>query len=458
MEFIKKNFYLISFIILILFVGIIVAFRKEEPDVLPLKNRIGGTSIGNEWLNTKSAIQGLVEKIRKNPDDAKSKIQLAQAYIQEARVTGDYNYYDMASLQLLNAVINKEPENFEALATLATVYLSQHHFQQGLDIGKKAQRINPHAAFVYGVLTDGLVELGKYDSAVFMVDSMCAIRPDLRSYSRVSYLREIYGDIPGAIEAMKMAVDAGLPGLEQTEWVRVYLGRLYEISGKMDTAEMYYQAANRLRPNYAYALAALGRVERARKNYAQSITYFQQAASLVKDYSFDDELSDLFRLTGQNAKADSMSREVINLLMLHANSNDENEDAGHYADKELAYVYLKAGDREAALKHALAEYKRRPENIEVNEMMAWVYCQRGEANKSIPFIEKAMRTGSKNPVLLCRAGLIYCKSNQPEKGMALLQQALQMNPYLPEDLAKEAMDKLHQQMVQQAGLPDFSKI
>lgn len=221
---------------------------------------------------------------------------------------------------------------------------------------------------------------------------------------------------------------------------------------------MYYQAANKLRPNYAYALAALGRVERAKKNYAQSITYFQQAASLVKDYSFGDELTDLYRLTGQNAKADSMSREVINLLMLHANSNDENEEAGHYADKELAYVYLKAGDREAALKHALAEYKRRPENIEVNEMMAWVYCQRGEANKSIPFIEKAMRTGSKNPVLLCRAGLIYCNNNQPEKGIALLQQALQLNPYLTEDLANEAIDKLHQQTVQQAGEHNFSKI
>lgn len=458
MEFIKKNFYLISFIILIFFVGIIVAFRKEEPDVLPLKNRIGGTSIGNEWLNTRTAIEGLLEKVRKNPDDAKSKIQLAQAYIQEARVTGDYNYYDLASIKLLNAVISKEPENFEALATLATVYLSQHHFQQGLDIGKKAQRINPHAAFVYGVLTDGFVELGKYDSAVVMVDSMCAIRPDLRSYSRVSYLREIYGDIPGAIEVMKMAVDAGLPGLEQTEWVRVYLGRLYEISGKIDTAEMYYKAANTLRPNYAYAIAALGRVEQARKNYPQAITYFQQAASLVKDYSFGDELADLYRLTGQPAKADSMNREVINLLKLHANSNDENEDAGHYADKELAYVYLKAGDKDAALNHALAEYKRRSENIEVNEMMAWVYFQRGEADKSIPYIEIAMRTGSKNPVLLCRAGLIYCKSNQPEKGMALLQQALQMNPYLKEDLATEAMDKLHQQTVKQAGAYNFSKI
>ena len=43
------------------------------------------------------------------------------------------------------------------------------------------------------------------------------------------------------------------------------------------------------------------------------------------------------------------------------------EDIGHYADGELAHVYLKAGNYDKALKHALAEYNRRPANIEVNE-------------------------------------------------------------------------------------------
>lgn len=438
MNFIKKNFYLLSIGILVLFVAVILVFRKSEPDVLPLKNRMGGTSMGNEWLNTKAAIQGLMDKVRQNPDDSKVKIQLAQAYIQEARITGDYNYYDLASIKLLTSVVNKEPENYEALATLATVYLSQHHFQQGLEYGRRAQRINPHASFVYGVLTDAFVELGKYDSAVLMVDSMCAIRPDLRSYSRISYVREIYGDVPGAIEAMKMAVDAGLPGMEQTEWVRVYLGRLYEMSGKPDTAAMYYEAANALRPNYAYAIAGLGRVERARKNYTRAIVFFEQAASLVKDYAFGDELIDLYRLTGQDQKADSMAKAVVQLLSEHANTNDNNGDAGHYADKELAYEYLKTGDKEAALKHAKAEYERRPDNIDVNEMMAWVLYARGEYESAIPYIRKAMRTGSVNPVLLCRAGLIYCKNNEQQKGIELLQLALNNDPYIPEDLLQQA--------------------
>jgi len=93
----------------------------------------------------------------------------------------------------------------------------------------------------------------------------------------------------------------------------------------------------------------------------------------------------------------------------------------------------------------LAEYKRRPANMEVNELMAWVHYQRKEYDQCIPYLEQAMRIGSRNPVLLCRAGLIYCKNNQPEKGLVLLREAISTNPYLQHDLLKESMTYLDEQ-------------
>jgi len=438
MKLIRKNFYLISFAVLVIFVAVILIFRQKEPAIPPLKDRIGAIGSGAEWMNTKKAIDGLIADLRKNPDDLKTKVKLAQGYIQEGRITGDYNYYDVAAMKLLNEVLAKEPENYEALTNLAVVYLNQHHFQQGLEVGLKAEKMNPHAAFVYGILTDANVELGNYDEAVKMADSMCAIRPDLRSYSRISYVREIYGDIPGAKEAMMMAVKAGIAGFEQTEWCRVYLGKLYELTGDIDTAEMIYQTANTARPNYAYAIAGLGRVERAKKNYPEAIAWFIQAQGLVKDYAFGDELIDLYQLTGQRDKADSTSREVIKALQAHANTNDQNGDAGHYADKELAFVYLKMNENDLALQHAEAEYKRRPENIDVNEMMAWVHYKRGEYGAALPFIQKSLRTGSQKPELLCRAGLIYCRNSQTLKGSELISQAMDEDPFLAEDLLAEA--------------------
>lgn len=418
--------------------AIAALFFFRKPELIPkLKERHGDLTLGGEWLNTKNAIGGLMAEIRAKPDDNKPKLLLAQAYMQEARVTGDHPYYDMAAMQLLNGILKKEPKNFEALCCKASLCLTQHHFSEGLAVAQQAVEINPHNAFVYGLLCDANVELGRYDEAVKMADKMNQVRPDLRSYSRVSYLREIYGDYPGAIEAMDMAAKAGYPGLEQTGWARTTLGHLYENTGDLIKAENQYRQTLQERPFYAYALAGLGRVEKARQNYPAAIEYFRKARATVKDYAFADELTDLYRLNHEPAKATQMAKEAISMLAEDAKEADENEEMGHYADRELAYAYLKTNELDKALAHAKLEYDRRPDNIDVNETRAWVHYKRGEYKDAQTYMAKARRTRSQNPTLLCRAGLIATKNGNAAEGQALIRKALSTNPYLSMDLADE---------------------
>ncbi|SHI69052.1 Tetratricopeptide repeat-containing protein [Hymenobacter daecheongensis DSM 21074] len=430
--------YLYPILVLCFGAAIAALFFFRKPELIPkLKERHGDLTLGGEWLNTKNAIGGLMAEIRAKPDDNKPKLLLAQAYMQEARVTGDHPYYDMAAMQLLNGILKKEPKNFEALCCKASLCLTQHHFSEGLAVAQQAVEINPHNAFVYGLLCDANVELGRYDEAVKMADKMNQVRPDLRSYSRVSYLREIYGDYPGAIEAMDMAAKAGYPGLEQTGWARTTLGHLYENTGDLIKAENQYRQTLQERPFYAYALAGLGRVEKARQNYPAAIEYFRKARATVKDYAFADELTDLYRLNHEPAKATQMAKEAISMLAEDAKEADENEEMGHYADRELAYAYLKTNELDKALAHAKLEYDRRPDNIDVNETRAWVHYKRGEYKDAQTYMAKARRTRSQNPTLLCRAGLIATKNGNAAEGQALIRKALSTNPYLSMDLADE---------------------
>lgn len=431
-----------TLIALFLALGVAIYLTRKPEPVPQLRERRGDLAAGGEWLNTKAAIQGLLATLRAKPDDTKSKVLLAQAYMQEARVTGDHPYYDTAAMQLLNEVLRDEPENFEALCCKASLSLTQHHFSEGLAVAEKAVALNPNNAFVYGLLCDANVELGRYDEAIKMADKMNAVRPDLRSYSRVSYLREIHGDLPGAIEAMQLAVQAGYAGLEQTEWSRVTLGHLYETTGDLTNAEKAYRMALTARPYYAYALAGLGRVEQARQNYPAAIKYLQQARNTVKDYAFAEELANLYQLNNQPAEARKMEAEAIDMLASAANDADENEDLGHYADRELAYAYLKTGELDKALEHAKIEYDRRPDNIDVNETLAWVAYKRGDYPTAATYIKAARRTNSQSPVLLCRAGLIAAKNGQPTQAQALIKQALAINPYLSLDLADEGRQLL----------------
>ncbi|MDN3657105.1 tetratricopeptide repeat protein [Ferruginibacter paludis] len=416
--------------------------KKMEAMVYTLLPRKGLLAKTDEWLVTQKNVAVLQQKIKANAADTKSTIALANYFILEARATGNYPYYDMAAMKLVNNVLKTDAANFEALTLKSVIYLSQHHFADGLATAEHAGSIIPYNAFVQGILVDGHVEMGNYDSALECAQKMMDIRPDLRSYARASYLREIFGDYPGAIDAMKLAIDAGAPGDEATEWSRIQLGHLYENTGDLKAAEMSYQQALAERPGYMYALAGMARIATASKDYNKAIDYYQQAAKDATSNSFMQELANVYYLAGQKENGTAVTKKLVEDLDKNANAANSDESIGHYADKELAYAYLSAGNKEKALEHALMEYNRRPKNIDVNETLAWMYFENNEPGKALPYLREAMKTNSKNPTLLCRAGLIFAKNGDTVKANKYLQDAVQNNPNIDETLKTAALQQI----------------
>ena len=443
----KKNIYVGLLMVFILAAGFIILKSltdrtKKRTTTYTLLERKGPLAQSNDWSNTKKVAEKLLNSIKNDPGDTKAMIALANLFLLEARVTANYPYYDMAALKYVNDVLAKDRNNFEALSLKSMVYLSQHHFAEGLTMAKTASAINPYNAFIYGVLVDGYVEMGYYDSAVMAAEKMMSIRPDLRSYARAAYLREIHGDYPGAIEAMKLAIDAGMPGDESTEWSRVQLGHLYENTGDLKDAEFQFAVSLGERPGYVHALAGMARMALAAKNYDKAISYYQQADSLVNDFSFKEEMIDVYQLAGQEEKAAAIAKIVIADMNKNALAAATDESIGHYADMELAYAYIKMKDFDKALEHALAEYNRRPGNIDVNETLAWVYYQKGDYPKALPFIKTALKTNSKKPLLLSRAGLIFEKAGDRVKAIQYLQEAIKSNANIPGYLKENCVNAL----------------
>jgi tetratricopeptide (TPR) repeat protein len=443
----KRYAYAVILLLFVLAAGfIVVKYKKDtkrnETAFYPIKERKGSLASSEEFRQVKAKFDELMKIAGTNADDSKARLELASLYIREARVTGDYMYYDIAAMRYVNEVLGKDPENFEALIFKSILYLSQHHFTDGLAIAEKAKKVNPYNAFVYGIVVDGDVETGNYKAAVEAADKMVSIRPDLRSYSRVSYLREIYGDYPGAIGAMKMAVEAGPPGDESTEWSRIQLAHLYENTGDWKAAEMNYLISLQYRPGYAHAIAGLARVAAAAENYPKAIDYYLKADSLTNDYSIKEQLADVYGLAGQKAKADELYQWLIHAMSNDAKQGKENDAIGHYADRELANIYIKTGGYNKALEHATAEYNRRPANIDVNETMAWVYYKKGDAAKALDYLQIALSTNSRNPALLCQAALIYMSTGDKPKAKAILETVLKSNANIPALLKREALSAL----------------
>ena len=66
---------------------------------------------------------------------------------------------------------------------------------------------------------------------------------------------------------------------------------------------------------------------------------------MIDDYSIKEALSDAYKLAGQTRKSDDLSQAVIDELSKNAQAGNKDESIGHYADRELAYAYLKINER-----------------------------------------------------------------------------------------------------------------
>ena len=408
----KKLAYPALIVALLATLGFVYKNYEQKKNTIPtLQNRSEKQTVStsSEWLNTKAAIESLLDQLRRHPDDIKAKLQLAMAYVQESRVTGNHAYYDEAAFKLVSQVLEKEPTNYNGMSVKTTILLSQHHFADALTAANEFVKLYPDAAFGYGLLTDANLELGNYTEAIKACDKMNAVRPDLRSYSRAAYLREIHGDYAGAKDVMSLAVKSGLPALEQTEWCRVQLGYLYEKTNDLKKAEELYTESLALRPDYAYALAGLGRLAMKKGKYTEGVSFFEKAALQTADFDFQEKIIECLEKIDP-AKAKLAAQNLITELQKHATDEKAAAEKGHYADKELAYVYLTLGDTKMALEHATREWLRRPENIEANECLAWVYFQKNDFAQAKMYIERALKTQSKEPILLERAAMIMAKN------------------------------------------------
>jgi len=339
---------------------------------------------GKEWDYVQNTYAETAGVIAKKPEDSKAKIQLAQLFVKEARVTGEHGHYYPAALELLDHTIENVADDkdmlFLAMTYKAGVLLSLHEFEKALEVGNKAALLNPANAQIHGVLVDANVELGRYEKAVTLLDRMLQIKPDIRSYSRASYLREIHGDVDGSIAAMTMAIKAGYPGYEETAWAMLTLGDIYQQYGKFAEATKVYDQILAIRPNYPFALEGKAQVMIAQGEDKIAEIVLKQAIDIIPEVGYYMTLAELYKSQNRIDEVGVLVDEIM--LML-----EDDTASGHNMNMEYAEVYIElAEDTDKALQYAEKEYAKRPMNIDVNRLMAKALIAAGEHQKAERYI------------------------------------------------------------------------
>lgn len=370
---------------------------------------------------TDRQIADLQTKVQQRPDQADLYAQLGGAYLQKARETADPSFYAKVE-EVLQRALQLEPNNFGALTGLGSLALSRHQFRGALDLGQRAQAINPDNAGVYGIIGDAHIELGEYDAAVQSFQAMIDHRPDLASYSRVSYARELYGQDDGALEAMIKAANAGAPNAEGTSWTMTQAGNLYFNRGDFTNAERYYRKSIFNYKDYPHGYAGLAKILAARGKFNDAIKLYTKVTRVLPLPEYVIALGDVQQAAGRKADAARSYDLVVAEEQLFAAAGGNN-------DLELALFDADHGrNLSGVLAQAQQAQTERP-SVKGDDALAWTLFKTGDIAGARTAMQRALRLGTNDPLMLYHAGAIAYAAGDHVAARQYLEALMNRNPH-----------------------------
>jgi tetratricopeptide (TPR) repeat protein len=378
---------------------------------------------------TQQLIDFLVDHVKDEPKDGEAQRDLGLAILQRIRETADPSRYPAAEAAL-DAARALRPRDPLVLVGMGGLELGRHEFAKALKTGRAALKLVPDYAPARGVVVDALIELGRYDEAFRDAESLAHDAPDLASLARLSYSRELRGDLDGALAAMTEA--AASPGLapENTAYVTALRGQLERLTGDPDAARASYEDALALVADHAPSLAGLGRLAVGAGDLAAAKADFERASAVVPLPEYVIALGDVLQASGDIAGAKQqydLARAEIALF----------QAGGVIVDQELALFEADHGDPARALTLAQSAYESTP-TVRAADALAWALHRLGRDDEAAERATEALRLGSLDPLLRYHAGAIAAARGDVEAARRDLGLALAMDPGFSATGAAEA--------------------
>ncbi len=363
------------------------------------------------------------KQIARQPDNDQAYNELAIALARRARETSEAQFYAQADEAVAKSLALK-PGNFEAQKAQVWILLGKHEFGQARELARALNQRAPDDIIAYGFLTDANAELGNYEEAEKAAQWMLDIRPgNVPALTRGAYLRELFGDLDGAVEFMQAAYDQTQFGeFEDRAWLLTQWAHLRLMAGKLDEAQELLEQALKLYPGYHYALGTLAAVRTEQQKYPEAVSLLRQRAQAAPHAENLYDLAEALRRAGEVQEA----RETYARFEAKARSEMELADN---ANRELIFYYADRARQPAeALRIARIEAGRR-HDVYTLDALAWALYANGDSAPARQQIEKALAVGTRDAKLFYHAGAITLKLHDREAAARYLKQALDLNAH-----------------------------
>jgi tetratricopeptide (TPR) repeat protein len=361
----------------------------------------------------------LQRRLTAQRNDWSSLAQLGLAYYSKGRLTANPAYYAKSASAFHRSLRLNSAHNFQAFLGMGILAGARHRFKSELSWGRKAMRLNPYNADARGVIADGLIELARYPEAKRALQHMVDLRPGAAAYARISYFRELNGDVPGAIAAMKMALQASTG--DDAAYAAYHVGDLYLAVGRFKKARFFFRQAGFLAPGYVLSRAGFAKLAAATGHYGKAIRLL---TAVVRRYPlpvYVSMLGDLYQATGNSAQATKQYR----LFQAEQKLFEANK-----VEPDAEVVLLSADHHvqvEKALRLGQREFAERP-SPRVCDAYAWALYAKGRYNRAHRVENQALRLGTHNALYYYHAGLIASAMHRQPRARRYLAEAKRLYP------------------------------
>jgi tetratricopeptide (TPR) repeat protein len=404
-----------------------------QGDVAATVSRIDGSSLD-------TTIETLQARLEATPDDHASWATLGLAYVQQARITVNPDFYPKAEGALDRSFEIDDHDNFLGYAGRSALASARHDFSAARDFAERGLEINAYSPLLYGALSDAEIQLGEYDRAIDTVQRMLDLSPDTASLSRASYTWELRGDPVRAAELMQRALDDAPTDADRT-FALHHLAALAFDSGDANRAlELELQALEfspddpAARFGRAMAEAALGQTETALDHLSALVLTVPEPGYLVYYGS-------LLESVGRIAEADAQYAVVGATRALFAAQ-------GVLPDSDAVLFDVRSGNVEQAVADAEIAMTTRP-FLAMHDAYAWALHAAGRDDEALVQIEMALRIGTQSALYRYHAGMIRLGLGDEVGARNDLAMALSINPFFDPLAAPLAAQQLQQ--LQQLG-------
>jgi tetratricopeptide (TPR) repeat protein len=394
------------------------------PVFAQLTSTVAGQDAGTAASTTSfsmRAVSSARETVAKNPKDANAYTALGFALCHRGQETSDASFYSQAE-EALRIALQISPDNFEARKVQVCLQLGRHEFARARELAMVLNKRIPDDVMVYGLLVDANAALGNYPEAENAAQWMLNLRPgNTPAFLHAADLREVFGEQQGAIQLLKIVLDATPPtDVAGRVHVLTQMAHVNLEMGNLTPAESMAEQALLLQPDDSPALLVMAQLRLLQGRPADSVQLLRQA------YKSDPRTETLYHMAEamQAAKMEDDAKNTFADFERQALSESSRPDN---ANRELIFYYadhannpakaLQIGEREVAARR----------DVHTLDAYAWALFKNGRYAEAKTQMDILLKVGVREAPIFYRAGEIESRLGDKAQAEQYFRTAAAMN-------------------------------